>query len=141
MKITITVQRYTTADDIKAMTVEALTFPDGQKIMAIKANRESWGLGLGEAKDFVETVHETRRQVTAQIQRADDYRSESIAAMIAESDRLDDLEEEAYRASRADQVEAEKRADRADRVEAIDFTTCLVESACGREHDSRGRHF
>jgi len=92
MKIAITTTRYSTSEDISAMTVEALSFPDGQKIAAIKAIKASWGLGLGEAKDFVETVHETRRQVTAQIQRMDDSRSQTLSAMIEESNRLDDLE-------------------------------------------------
>ena len=122
MKISITVERYTTLDDIKVMTVEALTFPEGQKIAAIKAIKGSWGLGLGEAKDFVETVHEARRQVTAQIQRADDARSESFAAMLEESNRLEDLEEEAYHAERAGQ------------------TACPEESECGWDHDRNGCH-
>jgi hypothetical protein len=92
MQIVITTTRHTDLADIAAMTAEVLNFPEGQKIAAIKAVRTSWGLGLGEAKDLVEVVHEARKQVTAQIGRVNDSRSDYLAAMIEESNRLDDLE-------------------------------------------------
>ena len=89
----VKIERYSDATDITTMVKMVLDAPENGKIRSIKDIKDAYGLGLMEAKDFVETVREARRQVTLKHERAERERSQSIGDMIREAERLDDEDE------------------------------------------------